>query len=72
MNRYRLGFREFGTTLGTQVHPAVRDRWRERVNKLNQFWASSLYSRDKDITPVMYCASLIPGVWMKDYAKMKK
>jgi len=70
--RYRLGFREFGTTLGTQVHPAVRDRWKDRVSKLNQFWASSLYSRDKDITPVMYCASLIPGVWMKDYAKMKK
>jgi hypothetical protein len=73
---YRLAFREFGTTLGVQVHPMAVG-WKkndyERVNELHEFWDqdSRLYARDKDITPVMYCSSLIPGVFSKEYIETK-
>jgi len=66
-SNHRLAFREFGTTIGVQVNSfAAQDgRWMERVNKLNDEWKENLFSRDKDITPVMYCTSLIPGVFDK-------
>ncbi|PSC74574.1 hypothetical protein C2E20_2186 [Micractinium conductrix] len=67
-SRYRLAFREFGTTLGVQVNPAAGQRWRPRVDQLHSFWSQNLFSRDADITPVMYCASLLPGAWHRDYA----
>lgn len=71
--KYRLAFREFGTTLGVQAHPLGRDHWKSRVNEINSFWSKNLYSRDNDITPVMFCASLIPGVWIKSYdTKLRK
>lgn len=59
---HRLAFREFGTTIGVQMHPALMNVWSDRVEKLHDFWGGNLYSRDSDITPVMYCTSLIPTV----------
>uniref|UniRef100_A0A915DTX8 Uncharacterized protein n=1 Tax=Ditylenchus dipsaci TaxID=166011 RepID=A0A915DTX8_9BILA len=58
----RLGFREFGTTIGVQMHNDLMAVWQERVNFLHQFWGSYLQVRDNDITPIMFCSSLIPGV----------
>jgi hypothetical protein len=66
----RLAFREFGTTIGVQVHPAARgvgSLWHKRVEELHEFWNAKIYKRDNDITPVMYCTSLIPGVFWSDY-----
>ncbi|KAK9828757.1 hypothetical protein WJX72_001940 [[Myrmecia] bisecta] len=63
--RYRLAFREFGTTLGVQCYPAAMLRWRDRVDKIHAFWEGRLFVRDRDITPVMFCASLLPGVWKR-------
>jgi hypothetical protein len=65
--KYRLAFREFGTTIGVQVNPVAGKEWHERANALNQFWEPYIYQRDKDITPVMYCTSLIPGAFKKGY-----
>jgi len=70
--KYRLGFREFGTTIGGQVNPMAGKDWINRAKDLNEYWFNYLYERDRDITPVMYCSSLIPGVWNKDYSKLKK
>jgi hypothetical protein len=70
--RYRLAFREFGTTIGTQVNPKATSSWADRVNEIHEFWGTRLYTRDRDITPVMYCASLIPGTWDRYYTKTKK
>jgi len=70
--RYRLAFREFGTTIGVQTNDLVGIEWKERVKLLNHFWSDKLYIRDRDITPVMYCTSLNPGVFWKDYPPMKK
>jgi hypothetical protein len=63
---FRLGFREFGTTLGVQVNPVAGPEWVKRAKELELVWSNHLFTRDKDITPVMYCASLIPGVWSKN------
>jgi len=63
---YRLAFREFGTTLGTQCNPLSRSRWADRVESIHAFWDKRINSRDNDITPIMYCSSLIPGVLCKD------
>eukprot|EP01027_Heterolobosea_sp_BB2_P015972 GEZU01022806.1.p2 GENE.GEZU01022806.1~~GEZU01022806.1.p2 ORF type:complete len:195 (+),score=45.82 GEZU01022806.1:840-1424(+) len=72
---YRLAFREFGTTIGVQVNPIVRElspEWPKRAEALNDFWEKEgLYTRDKDITPVMFCTSLIPGAFQRDYVETK-
>jgi len=65
-DRYRLAFREFGTTIGVQTNPKAGNSWVERAHEINKYWANNLYSRDKDITPVMYCTSLIPGVFCRE------
>jgi hypothetical protein len=65
--QYRLAFREFGTSIGLQVNPSAGNEWRSRVDQIHAAWANNLYTRDRDITPVMYCSSLIPGVWSKNY-----
>jgi len=70
--KHRLAFREFGTTTGVQVNPIAGEEWIKRAKALNEFWSKDLYSRDRDITPIMFCTSLIPGVCKKDYSKMKK
>jgi hypothetical protein len=66
--KYRLAFREFGTTIGVQVNGVAGAEWRKRADQLNSFWEQQLYSRDHDITPIMFCTSLLPGVWDKNYA----
>ena len=63
----RLAFREFGTTIGAQVSPAARPAWRERVLRLHAHWRGALFSRDKDITPVMAATSLLPGALSRAY-----
>jgi len=68
---HRLAFREFGTTIGVQVHPAAGTQWKPRVQELHEFWSKRLYTRDRDITPVMFCTSLIPGVFDHNYSKLK-
>ncbi|TMW59988.1 hypothetical protein Poli38472_000030 [Pythium oligandrum] len=64
---YRLMFREMGTILGLKVAmPSIHDesgQWHARVDKVMAFWAANVYSRDEDITPLMYAAALHPGVW---------
>jgi hypothetical protein len=68
--RWRLGFREFGTSiglqalLGTQLELPDADLWAARVQQIHDTWADNLYTRDRDITPVMYVTSLDPGVWV--------
>eukprot|EP00250_Pteridium_aquilinum_P013006 c21074_g1_i1 orf=99-1172(+) len=65
---YRLAFREFGTSLGVQVNMlASQDAWMPRVKEIHAHWSEKLYTRDNDITPVMYCTSLIPGSFKKGY-----
>lgn len=64
---YRLAFREFGTTTGVQLHADMSDKWKPRVALLHEFWEKHLFDRDADITPVMFCSSLLPGVLRKDY-----
>ncbi|OQV17347.1 hypothetical protein BV898_08596 [Hypsibius exemplaris] len=63
----RLGFREFGTTIGVQMHPDLWKTWEGRVEKLHELWLEHLQARDNDITPVMYCTSLIPGAVRKSF-----
>jgi len=70
--RYRLAFREFGTTIGVQVNPKAKSQWIDRVKEILDFWSTRLYTRDRDITPVMFCASLIPGTWDRNYTKIKQ
>jgi len=70
--RYRLAFREFGTTIGVQVNPKAGTQWRDRVEEIHKFWGARLYTRDRDITPVMFCTSLIPGAFDRNYSKMKQ
>jgi len=67
--RYRLAFREMGTTIGIQVSKlsSSEKRWENRVQSLHQFWDSRIYRRDRDISPVMYCTSLLPGLWDPNY-----
>lgn len=66
-NIYRLAFREFGTSIGVQVTEEAIGTWQQRVAELNEHWSRSLYSRDRDITPVMFCTSLLPGVMNRNY-----
>ena len=68
--RYRLAFREFGTTIGVQVNPAAPRAWHERVRQLHGLWAPHLYTRDSDITPVMYATSLLPGAFSRAYDRL--
>lgn len=71
----RLAFREFGTTIGVQVDPtasAAGSPWHERVSTLNDFWKDRLYTRDHDITPVMFCTSLNPGVFWAKYSLLQR
>lgn len=71
---YRLAFREFGTTIGVQLNPVtqtIQPEWNKRVEILNNFWEKDLYSRDSNITPIMYCTSLIPGAFKKGYIESK-
>lgn len=63
----RLAFREFGTTIGVQMHPDLWAKWESRVDGLHKFWLKHLFLRDKDITPIMYCTSLMPGVFQASY-----
>lgn len=63
----RLLFREMGTALGLRVHPlAQTDEWQRRVDGLLAEWEKEVYKRDEDISPVMYCAALLPGAWKRD------
>ncbi|EFN55625.1 hypothetical protein CHLNCDRAFT_133789 [Chlorella variabilis] len=64
---WRLAFREFGSTLGVQVNELAGAEWRQRSGQLHQFWAQRLFTRDADITPVMFCSSLVPGAWSRQY-----
>ena len=57
---YRLAFREFGTTLGAQVSSGAPQEWADRVRALHGFWATKVFDRDADISPVMMAASLVP------------
>ena len=50
-----------------QVNPLAGPQWGGRVARLHQAWAAHLFDRDADITPVMACASLVPGVWSREY-----
>ena len=52
-----------------QVNPLASQvaDWAPRVQRLHAQWAPLLLDRDSDISPVMFCASLLPGVWQKAY-----
>lgn len=68
--RRRLAFREMGAALGVQALLAVRpatagaELWRRRVAQLHAAWAADVCGRDRDISPVMLAASLLPGLWL--------
>jgi len=71
----RLAFREFGTTIGVQVHPmgtTPNSPWPDRVTDLHSFWRERLYTRDHDITPVMFCTSLNPGAFWTQYPLLQR
>lgn len=63
-SHHRLAFREFGTSIGVQMHDNLMNNggWKSRVEELHEFWLPRLYERDADITPVMFCTSLMPGL----------
>ena len=63
----RLAFREFGTTIGVQVNERASERWKDRVDEIHHLWLPHLYERDQDISPVMFCTSLRPGVISRSY-----
>ena len=65
--RLRLAFREFGTAIGVQTNPTAPKEWLPRVRQLLAGWQASLFTRDADITPVMYAASLLPGAFSRAY-----
>eukprot|EP01084_Bolivina_argentea_P263938 446924_1 len=81
---YRLAFREFGTTLGTQclyynsdkiqIIKSLSEPFHDKiVPKLLTFWKrKNIYQRDNDITPMMYCSSILPGVWNKNFKQFIK
>ena len=57
---------EMGTALGLLVSPLTdTPEWRKRVSTILAYWKEHIFDRDEDITPVMYCAALMPGVWQK-------
>lgn len=64
---HRLAFREFGTTIGVQLHSQSKDVWKDRIEEIHHLWLPNLYKRDQDISPVMFCTSLRPGVFSRDY-----
>jgi hypothetical protein len=39
-------------------------QWKSRVAALHAYWETHMYERDKDITPLMYASSLLPGAWL--------
>eukprot|EP00887_Chlorella_sp_A99_P007949 scaffold12.g7949.t1 len=43
--------------------------WAPRVAALHVAWAPRLLERDADISPVMFCSSLVPGTWERGYEK---
>jgi hypothetical protein len=70
--KYRLAFREFGTSIGLQALMSVRldmpgkQLWQQRIEGIHATWGGKdLTTRDNDITPVMYATSLNPGLWLK-------
>ncbi|KAG2391847.1 hypothetical protein C9374_013332 [Naegleria lovaniensis] len=68
--RYRLAFREFGTSLGLQtIPPQTDEKWARRVQSIHEAWQDRIYERDRDITPVMYCSSIVPGVFKPNYCE---
>eukprot|EP00026_Physarum_polycephalum_P010131 Phypoly_transcript_10282.p1 GENE.Phypoly_transcript_10282~~Phypoly_transcript_10282.p1 ORF type:complete len:345 (+),score=44.84 Phypoly_transcript_10282:199-1233(+) len=68
----RLAFREFGTTIGVQVHKNAGPQWHKRIEELHDFWAPKIFKRDHDITPVMYCTSLLPGSFWAEYPNLRR
>jgi len=66
-HRRRLAFREMGTALGVLVSPVTRssDKWRQRAESIVADWQDDIFEQDHDISPVMYCAALLPGIWLK-------
>eukprot|EP00899_Mesostigma_viride_P005438 jgi/Mesvir1/14896/Mv05499-RA.1 len=67
----RLLFREMGLTLGLQASlrrqlyaEGIDPKWATRVDQLHDFWRPHLYERDADISPLMFAASVLPGVWV--------
>jgi hypothetical protein len=64
---YRLAFREFGTSLGLQANKmsSSSEKWKARVDQIHATWADRIFQRDGDITPVMFCSSLLPGVFCR-------
>jgi hypothetical protein len=68
---HRLAFREFGTTISLQVTTDTPKEWHSRVQHIHEVWAPKIWKRDRDITPVMYCTSLLPGVFDRQYLEQK-
>ncbi|DAZ95548.1 TPA: hypothetical protein N0F65_005864 [Lagenidium giganteum] len=65
--RFRLLFREMGTVLGIEVAvtPCHVDYkpWHQRIERVLQFWNERVFAHDTDISPLMFAAALVPGVW---------
>lgn len=80
---YRLLFREMGAALGLQVAVVMsakdgeaalrsvtkeqRELWAARVRRLLELWQHRIFDRDQDISPLMYAAALLPGVWSAQF-----
>ncbi len=45
------------------------EQWAKRVEDLHSFWWRERYGRDRDITPVMLCASLCPHALTRGYCE---
>ncbi|EFC36978.1 predicted protein [Naegleria gruberi] len=67
--RRRLGFRDFGVSIGLQTIPENEQDGETRriVENIHSLWKDHLFERDHDITPVMYCSSLLPGVFNPNF-----
>lgn len=73
--KYRLAFREFGTTLGLQCNTRPdKSKWTGRIEQIHKQWKDSIFHRDADITPVMHVASILSGggVWKKGYIEKNR
>ncbi|WIA24086.1 hypothetical protein OEZ85_013693 [Tetradesmus obliquus] len=75
--KWRLAFREFGTSIGLQALMSVRPDlpgwhlWQQRVADIHATWGGkNLSTRDNDITPVMYATSLNPGLWLRGHWRL--
>jgi hypothetical protein len=53
-----------------QVNPASRQHWAQRVRQLHAQWAPRLFTRDRDITPVMAAVSYLPGALTRCYDEL--